>query len=108
MKKYQLGSAVAFDIAYATEMKAKVSESRSIISINLTGAGELSLDTESKPQVGDEVILKVSSDGTARDLTFGTGFTAPTLAGVISKTKVQSFVYDGTSFIATGTAVQIN
>lgn len=108
MKKYQLGSAVAFAIAYATEMKAKVSESRSIISINLTGAGELSLDTESKPQVGDEVILKVSSDGTARDLTFGTGFTAPTLAGVISKTKVQSFVYDGTSFIATGTAVQIN
>ena len=108
MKKYELGFAVAFSIAYAAAMAAVVSESRNIITIAMTGAGTLSLDPDSKPVIGDEIILKVSSDATARDLTFGTGFTAPILTGVISKTKVQSFVYDGTSFIPSGTAVQIN
>ena len=108
MKKYQIGSTVAFTIAYAATMTANVNESRNIITIDLTGAGALSLNPESKPQVGDEIILKVSSDGTARDLTFGTGFTAPTLAGVISKTKVLCLVYDGSNFIAKSAAIQID
>ena len=106
--KYKIGYAIAFMIAFAENMVANVSESRSIITINLTGAGTLALSPDAKPVVGDEVILKVSSDATARDLTFGNGFTAPVLKGVINKTKVQNFVYDGTNFIPTGTALQIN
>ena len=108
MKKYKIGCAVAFTIAFASEMLANVSESRNIITINLTGAGSLDISPDAKPVIGDEIILKVSSDGTARDLSFGSGFSAPTLTGVTNKTKTQRFVYDGSKFIATGAAVQIN
>lgn len=108
MNQYKFNHSVAFSIAYAATMEANVSDTRNIITINLTGNGTLDLADEAKPSIGDEIILKVSSDATARDLTFGTGFTAPALAGTISKTKVISLVFDGTSFIATGTAVQID
>lgn len=108
MKSYKIGSAVAFALASAAAIEAVVNASRSIITIALGEAATLSLSDDAKPQIGDEVILKVSSDGTARDLTFGTGFTAPVLAGVINKTKTQSFVYDGSAFIATGAPVQID
>ncbi|MBF6607764.1 MAG: hypothetical protein ITG00_03395 [Flavobacterium sp.] len=108
MNKYLMNASVAFALVYAATMEAEVSDTRTIITIPMTGNGALSLSADSKPSIGDEIILKVSSDGTARDLTFGTGFTAPTLSGTISKTKVLSLVYDGTSFIATSAAVQIN
>lgn len=108
MKGYAIGSSVAFAIAYAAAMQVKAEESKSLISIDMTGAGTLNLAPSSQPVPGDEIILKVKSDATARDLTFGTGFTAPVLTGVINKTKVQRFVYDGNTFIATAPAVQIN
>lgn len=108
MKKFKIGYAVAFLIAFAESMLANVSESRNIIEISMAGAGTLALSPDAKPVVGDEIILKVSSDGTARDLTFGNGFTAPVLTGVINKTKAQHFVYDGTNFIPTAAAIQIN
>jgi hypothetical protein len=108
MKTYKIGNSCAFALAYAATMALVVSESRTIVSIDLTGAGTLDLDSKSTPSIGDELILKVSSDGTARDLTLGTGFTSPVLAGVISKTKVQHFVYDGSKFIPTAAAIQIN
>ncbi|RWX00920.1 hypothetical protein [Flavobacterium cerinum] len=108
MDRFQIGCSCAFAIVYAASMSANVTESRNVISIAMTGAGTLSLSGDAQPVIGDEIILKVTSDGTARDLTFSTGFTAPVLAGVISKTKVQTFVYDGASFIPTGSPVQIN
>lgn len=108
MKTYKIGSSVAFALAFAATMEAVVENSRSIITIEMTDDGTLNLSDDAKPQVGDEVIVKASSDATARDLTFGTGFTAPVLAGVISKTKTQSFVYDGSGFVATAAPVQID
>lgn len=108
MNRYQINNSVAFSVDFSPAMSVNVSESRSIISIAMTGAGTLSLSSDSKPVPGDEIILKVSSDATARDLTFGTGFQAPILTGVINKIKTQLFVYDGTKFIPTGAAIQIN
>lgn len=108
MKTYKIGSSVAFALAFAAIMEAKVEHSKSIITIEMTDNGTLNLSEDAKPQVGDEVIVKVSSDATARDLTFGTGFKAPVLAGVINKTKTQSFTYDGSSFVATAAPVQID
>jgi uncharacterized protein (AIM24 family) len=83
------------------------SESREIVEIDLTAAATINVDTAIST-IGDEVVVKVSSNNTARDLTFGTGITGPVLAGVINKTKVQSFVYDGSAFIATAAPVQID
>lgn len=108
MDRYQINNSVVVAVAYAAVMSITVAESRTIIPIALTGAGTLNLSADSKAVPGDEIILKVSSDGTARDLTLGTGFTAPVIAGVISKTKVQHFVYDGSKFVPVAAAFQIN
>lgn len=108
MDKFKIGNSCAPTVAYSATMSVEVSDSRNIIAIAMTGNGTLNLAAASKPTLGDEIILKVSSDTTARDLTLGTGFTAPAITGVISKTKVQTFVYDGSSFIPKSAAVQIN
>lgn len=108
-KTYKIGSATAIAIAYAASMEINPTQSKTIATIALVGGnGSLALGADAKPQVGDELVLKVSSDGTARNLTFGTGFTAPTLSGTINKTKTQTLVYDGTSFIASSSPVQID
>jgi hypothetical protein len=108
MGKFAFGHSTALLIVFSASMQATVSETRTIATINMTGNGTLALSEDAKPTLGDEIILKVSSDGTARDLTFGTGFTAPVLTGVINKTKVITLVYDGTAFIPSGAAIQIN
>lgn len=107
-KTFKIGSSTAVALAYAASIEINPTESRTIATVDLTGNATLDLGADAKPQVGDELIVKASSDGTARDLTFGTGFTAPVLAGTINKTKVISLVYDGSTFIASGAAVQID
>jgi len=107
-KKYKIGSATAETLAYAATIEINPSESKTIATVALTGNATLNIGATATPQVGDELIVKASSDGTARNLTFGTGFTAPALAGVINKTKVQTFVYDGTGFVANAAPVQID
>jgi hypothetical protein len=108
MKKYKIDCAVAFTIAEAAVIELNVSESKSVVSLSITGAVTLNLSADAKPSIGDELILQVANDATIRTLTFGTGITAPNLVGVANKTKVQSFVYDGTAFVATAAPVQID
>lgn len=108
MKKYLINNSVAVALVYAANMELNVSESRNIVTVAMTGNGTLALSADAKPVLGDEIVIKVSSDATARTLTFGDGFTAPALAGTINKTKVQTLVYDGANFIASGASVQID
>jgi hypothetical protein len=82
-------------------------ETREIATIDLGEAATLNVDV-SKSTVGDELIVKVSSDGTGRNLTFGTGITGPVLTGAANKTKVQAFVFDGEGFVASAAPVQID
>ena len=75
----------------------------------LTGAVTINLTIDQGVKAGARIIYKALSDGTARATTFGTGFQMTAgMAGVISKTKCIEFVYDGTSFLATGAGVQID
>jgi hypothetical protein len=70
-----------------------VSEMAAAATINVTASPEL--------KAGAELFIKLKSDGTARAVTLGTGFTGTSVAGTISKTKIASFVYDGSKFIHT-------
>lgn len=76
--------------------------------------GELAANTTVNATIGDDVergaivMIKAKSDGTARNVTFGDGFTVPAMAGTISKTKVISCMYDGASFLPMGAAIQID
>lgn len=109
-KEYKLGSAVASQtLTYAASVALKVDNSVSFFSVAMTGALTLTIDSASKALVPGTVIhIKGSSDGTARTITFSTGFTAPALAGTIDKTKVQSFIYNGSTFLPLGAALQID
>ncbi len=58
--------------------------------------------------VGDTVMVKASSGGTAKTVTFGTGFSGPTMAGTQNKSKATTFMFDGTSFVQVAVAVTLD
>ncbi len=59
-------------------------------------------------EVGAIVHVTAKSDGIARNVLFGTGFTSPTMTGAVSKTNVASFIYNGTTFLPLGRPLQID
>lgn len=65
----------------------------------LTGDVPVNATIGADVPVGAMLTVKAKSDTTARTVTFGTGFKAAALAGVISKTKTALFVFDGTQFV---------
>ena len=74
----------------------------------LAAAMTVTATVASHVAVGAILHVKAKSDTTARDITFSTGFTSPALAGVISKTKVMSFVWNGTAFHPLGASLQLD
>lgn len=95
--------------AYAATLAITITNQITFIQpATLTGALTVNLTIDAKVQAGAEIHFKLTSDGTARTTTYGTGMTSLALAGVISKTLVQTFVYDGTTFLPKGPGFQIN
>lgn len=107
-KQYDRGRAEVQSYSSAAAISAKITAGLTVVEVSLGEAATINLDNESTPFPGAEVVVKAASDATGRDVTFGTGFTGPVLAGVANKTKTQRFVYDGTSFIACGAPIQID
>lgn len=106
---FPFGAADVQTPAYAATITATITDLLTIINpATLTGALTLNLTLDQGIRAGCRILVKALSDGTARTITFGTGFTSPTLAGVISKTKTMEFVYDGSSFVPTSAGVQID
>ena len=96
-------------VAPVATMAATITKQQTIITIAAMGAaGTLNLTVDAAVKVGAILTVKAASDGTARDLTPGTKMVGPVVAGVISKTKSSSYIYDGTNFIAMGAAVQLD
>lgn len=74
----------------------------------LGAATTLTITADAELRKGAILHVKALSDGTARTLTFAGDITAVAMTGVISKTKVHSFVFDGSKFLPLGAAVQID
>ena len=90
--------------AYAATIAATIVASTTLINLaEMTGDVTLNLTLNAQLEIGDTLVVKSISDTTARDITLGTGFTGTTIAGVISKTKVATFFFDGTSFLPIAT-----
>jgi hypothetical protein len=97
---YPFGNVDAKVIDYSATINIEVENQKTIVAIGeLSGALTLTAEASAELKVGAELIVKLKSDGTARDTTLSTGFEGTTVAGVISKTKVACFVYDGTNFV---------
>jgi hypothetical protein len=98
--RYPYGKADEQSITAAATMAATITNSETYITISTLGAaGTLNLTLDTSVRTGDKLYVKSTSDGTARTLTFGTGFTAKALTGTISKTNLSTFVFDGTAFV---------
>jgi hypothetical protein len=106
---YPFGNADVQTPAYAATIAVTITDRMTILEpAVMTGALTVNLTIDQGIKAGARIFGAFLSDGTARAVTFGTGFTAPVLAGVISKTKALEFVYDGTSFKPTALGVQID
>lgn len=106
--KYPFGPAAVLAIAAAAAVETVISNQKNILNYGtLAAAMTLTLTPAGELEAGAEVTIKAKSDGTARDITL-VGALPATMAGTINKTKVQTFVYDGSSFIAKGPIVQLD
>lgn len=96
--------------AYAATLAVTITNHVTFLSTAaaMTGAMTLNLTIDSQVKKGATLIVSLLSDATARTLTFGTGMAVGTMAGVISKTKCITFVYNGTIFTTDSAGVQID
>jgi hypothetical protein len=82
--------------------------------ITIVDLGTLAADATLNLVIGDDIpvgallTIKAKSDGTARTITLGTGLQGSAIAGVASKTKAASFIYDGEKFVAMAAAIQLD
>lgn len=93
---------------YAASIALSITAHETFVDVaELTGALTLTATAAAGLKKGAKLYVTLTSDTTARDTTLSTGFVAGTVAGVISKTKVATFVFNGTNFKLL-TAYQIN
>lgn len=98
--KYPFGSADNQIKAAASSVEVTISNQKTLVDFGTLDADtEIDLVIGGEAEAGARLTIKGKSDGTARDITCGEGLTGPGLTGVISKTKVAEFEYDGSSFI---------
>lgn len=94
-------------VAFTAVMAETIDNSTILELATLTANATLNLTIATSLPVGAKLYVKIPATAT-EVLTFGTGFTAPTVTGVAGKTKVQEFIYDGSTFVPIAAAFQIN
>ena len=80
---------------------------KTIAKIAIAQAMTITVDSTSESEAGDELILLLTADGSARTATFSTGLSAGggTLAATASKTSAITFVHNGTTFVEVSRSV---
>jgi len=105
---FPFGNADVQTKSYAAAIAITAENTKTIVNIGqLTGGLALTVVPDPELKKGAELLVKLQSDGTARDTTLGSGFTGVTVAGVINKTKYATFIYDGSTFVNTA-VTQVN
>lgn len=103
------GAAGTLTIAATGTTAATITNNETVVTslTTLTGNATLDLTISSEVKAGASLHIKVKTTAT-ETFTFGTGIDAPTVTGVAGKTWCQSFWFDGTVFLPSGTRVQID
>lgn len=103
------GEPDVIDLVYAAEQNVEVSNNMTVLKFAiLTGDTTLNVTVAPGVRNGAMLLVKVPATANADDLAFGTGIDGPAIVGVAGKTKTQAFIFDGTVFLPTGAAVQID
>lgn len=108
--KWPFGDATVVQMSATGEQNVDIYNNVTIVdgaSVVATGARTLNLAISPDVAAGARMIVKTKTTATEA-LTPGTGMTGAATAGVAGKTKVAEYVYDGTTFIQTAAAVQID
>lgn len=109
--KWPFGAAAIILLAVASgEEGIEIINSLTIVDGELmvsTSNRTLNLSIASDVEPGARLIVKNKTTGTEK-LIPGDGMKGETIIGVSGKTKVVEYVYDGTNFIQTAAAVQID
>jgi hypothetical protein len=106
--KYPFGPATNDTLTYGATIAKTIDNQKTILTLAMTGDATLNLTIDDEVKPGATLTIIAGSDGTARALTPGSGFTGPVIAGVISKKKCARYEYDGISFKMLALAVQID
>jgi hypothetical protein len=96
---FPFGPASTVTLTSAATLAASVNNTLTIITVALGTAATLNLTIGEGTKVGSILVVRASSDGTARDLTPSTGMTGTAVAGVINKTKTATYIYNGSTFV---------
>jgi hypothetical protein len=95
--------------AYAAAIAVVITNMMTILNFaQLTGIATLNLTIDSQVRKGAIILVEVPASTNAYNLTLGAGIDGPDIVGVAGKTKTQSFIYDGTRFVPSGAAIQID
>lgn len=100
---FPFGPATTETLTSAATIAVSVNNTMTICTVALDTNTTINLTIDENTKVGSILIIKAGSDGTARSVTPGTGMTGTAISGTINKIKAISFVYDGSTFVHTGT-----
>jgi hypothetical protein len=106
--RYPFGEAEVLTPDSAATIAITVSNPKTIVKIDLGHAATVNVTPDPELEVGAELVFVLKSDGTARNVTYGTNITGPVTTGTIDKTKLATFIYDGTAFLASAAIIQID
>ena len=106
--KWPYGAATNSTVTADSVVTVTISNNLTLLNFGtLSKAMTLTLTPDAELEAGAMLVIKAKSDGTARNITLS-GATPTAWSGTISKTKVQTFIYNGSAFIATGAIVQLD
>ena len=107
--KYPFGPATVETIGtHAATRTVTVFNQKHFLNLGtMTSDVALTVATDGELEAGAELVVIAKSDASARNVNL-TGALPAQMPGTISKTKVQTFVYTGSAWIAKGAIVQID
>ena len=108
--KYPFGPAAILALSATGAQALTIDNGLTIVdgeTVIATGNRTLNLTIAADLLAGAELILKAKTTGTETSI-FGAGMVGVTITGAAGKIKTQSFIYDGSNFIAKAASVQID
>ncbi len=108
--KWPFGDATVEVLAAAGVLAINIVNEMTIIdgaSAIATGNRTINLTVSPNVGIGAMIVLKMKTTA-VETMTFGTKMLGAVITGVAGKTKVTTFIYDGTNFINTGTPIQLD
>lgn len=95
---YPFGPADFYAVDSDVTISLSIDNTVTFVEMSLDTAATVNITPVSGLYKGSMLYLKITSDGTGRDVTLGTNITGTTVSGVANKTKLVAAIFDGDDF----------